>query len=88
MKNAERILMVALTSALLTACGGGNDSSAPPVPMPGPTEAVPPAASESSAGLVKYLTDLAAASADDKEPVDLSTFAPKTPEDTEPEPAG
>jgi len=88
MKNPERILMVALTSALLAACGGGHDASPPPVPMPGPTDAVAPEASESSAGLVKYLNDLAAAAADDKEPVDLSTFAPKTPEDTEPEPVG
>lgn len=71
--------------ALLAACGGGGGS---PPPMPGPTEAVPPQASESSAGLVQYLQDLAAASADDKEPVDLSGFMPKTPEDTEPEPLG
>ena len=85
LQQAERFLIVALTSALLAACGG-NDGSAPPVPVPGPTEAVPPGASESSAGLVKYLRELIAAAADDKEPVDLGSFAPKTPEDAEPEP--
>ena len=85
MKHPERLIVVALIVALLGACGGGGDSAAPP-PLPGPTEAVPPEASESSAGLVKYLTDLFAAAADDKEPVDLSTFAPKAPDDTEPEP--
>ncbi len=82
---ADRWMVVALTCALLAACGGSGDGSPPPAP-PGPTEAVPPQASESAAGLVKYLTDLAAASADDKEPVDLGSFMPKTPEDTEPEP--
>ena len=83
MKHPERLIAVTLACALLAACGGGGDS---PAPVPGPTEAVPASASESSVGLVKYLTDLFAASADTKEPVDLGTFAPKTPDDTEPEP--
>ena len=81
MKRVELILIAGLASVLLAACS--NNDTAPP--SPGPTEAVPPEASQSSAGLVKYLTDLAAASADDKEPVDLSTFTPVTPDDTEPE---
>ena len=81
MKNLERFLMLALTSVLLAACGGGGYD----VPAPGPAEAVAPGASESAAGLARYLNDLAAAAADDKEPVDLSTFTPKLPEDTEPE---
>ncbi len=83
MKHPERLVVVALSCAWLVACGDGGDS---PAPAPGPTEMVPGSASESSAGLVKYLTDLFAASADTKEPVDLGTFAPKTPDDTEPEP--
>ena len=86
--HTGRLLAIALTSAYLVACSNNGDATPPPPPVLGPTEAVPPAASESSAGLVTYLNDLAAASADDKEPVDLSTFAPKTPEDTEPEPVG
>ncbi len=85
MKHPERLIVAALACAVLVACGGGGDNPAPP-PVPGPAEAVPASASESSAGLVKYLTDLFAALADSKEPVDLSTFAPKTPDDTEPEP--
>jgi hypothetical protein len=83
MKHPERLIAVTLACALLAACGGGGDS---PAPVPGPAEVVPASASESSVGLVKYLTDLFAASADTKEPVDLGTFAPKTPDDTEPEP--
>lgn len=83
MKHLARHTAAALACALLASCGGGSDS---PAPVPGPTEVVPTSASESSAGLVKYLTDLFAASADSKEPVDLGTFAPKTPDDTEPEP--
>lgn len=79
---------VAATGLLLTGCNNGSDGDAMPPPTPGPTEAVPPDASTSSAGLVKYLSDLAAAAADDKEPVDLSGFAPQTPDDTEPEPVG
>ena len=81
MKKLERFLMLALTSVLLAACGGGGYDA----PVPGPAVAVAPGASESAAGLAKYLNELAAASADDKEPVDLSTFTPKLPEDTEPE---
>lgn len=85
MKNLERFLMLALTSVLLAACGGGGYDPVPPAPAPGPAEAVAPGASESAAGLARYLNDLAAAAADTKEPVDLSTFTPKLPEDTEPE---
>ena len=83
MKQIHRLFLVALTAALLSACGGGNSDAPPP---PAANEAVPPEASESSAGLVKYLTELFALSSDDKEPLDLSTFNPPKPEDTEPEP--
>lgn len=79
--------LAAIAAALLVAaCGGKSDPE--PAPLPDPTAAVPAEASESSAGLVKYLTELAAAPADDKEPVSLDTFMPKTPDDTEPEPVG
>lgn len=81
MKNTERFLALAPIIVLLAACGGGGYD----VQAPGPAEAVAPGASESASGLVKYLNELSAAAADDKEPVDLSTFTPKLPEDTEPE---
>jgi outer membrane biogenesis lipoprotein LolB len=87
-QHSERFLMAALACALLAGCGGSGGGGDAPQPVPAATEAVSPQASESSAGLVKYLTDLAAAAADDKEPVDLGTFMPKTPEDTEPVPVG
>jgi hypothetical protein len=76
--------MIGLTCAgLLSACGG-NNYSAPATPAV--TDAVPDSASQSSAGLVTYLTALAAADADDKEPLDLGTFNPVRPDDSEPEP--
>jgi hypothetical protein len=81
MNNLERFMMLALTSVLLAACGGGGYDA----PAPGPAIAVAPGASESAAGLARYLNDLAAAGTDDKEPVDLGTFTPKLPEDTDPE---
>jgi len=87
--NKPQLLLTSIAaSALLAACGGGGDSMPAPPVAPLATDAVPAGASESSAGLATYVKDLAAASADDKEPADLSTFAPKTPDDTEPEPVG
>ena len=68
---------------LLSACGGRNDSA--PV-APAVTDAIPDSASQSSAGLATYVTALAAAAADDKEPLDLSKFNPAQPDDSEPEP--
>ena len=86
MKHPQRLIVAALAAASLAGCGGGGDDTAPP-PVPEPTaEAVPASASESSVGLVKYLTELFGASADAKEPLDLSTFAPQKPDNTEPEP--
>ena len=76
--------MIGLTCVgLLNACGGRNDSTPA---EPAVTDAIPDSASQSSAGLVTYVTALAAAAADDKEPLDLSKFNPVQPEDTEPEP--
>ena len=80
MKNTSWLLMIGVC-ALVVGCGGG-DYIAPP---PAVTDEVPASASESSAGLASYLMALSAAAADDKEPLDLSKFAPKVPDDTEPE---
>ncbi|WP_372524976.1 hypothetical protein [Piscinibacter sp.] len=79
-------IMIALFAsvALLSACGGGSDTSPPPAP--GPTDAVPDSASASAAGLKGYLSDLGAMQVETKEPVGLDTFSPKMDEDTEPEP--
>lgn len=78
----QTLTMLVATAAVLAACGGGGGSDAPP-PV---TAAVPDSASQSAAGLAGYLTALSTASADDKEPVDISNFAPPTSETTEPEP--
>ena len=82
----RKLTLVTLFSAtaLLAACGGGGGGDAPP-PPPAATDAVPDSASASAAGLKKYLTDLSAMPVEDKEPLELATFAPKTPDDAEPE---
>lgn len=71
-------------TALLAACGGGGDP--PAAPPPAATDAVPGSASATTAGLKKYLADLGAMPVENKEPLALDTFSPKTPEDAEPEP--
>lgn len=92
----KRLLLLAqgfAAAALLSACfGGGGDAAPPPPPPapppPGPLEAVPPSASQSDAGMASYLASLSTenAAAESKEPLDVSTFAPPSPDDTEPEP--
>jgi uncharacterized membrane protein YfcA len=71
-------------AGLLAACGGGGgggDSTPAPV-----TDEVPASASATSADMAKWMTGLAAsvASADTKEPLDISKFAPPEPDDEEP----
>jgi hypothetical protein len=74
--------------ALLSACfgGGGDDTPAPAPPMPGALEQVPTSASDSAAGMASYLATLSTLAPEDKEPLDVSSFSPPTPEDSEPEP--
>ena len=89
MTPSARIFLTAgaLACALLAGCGGGGggDDSAP---QQLPTDAASPEASESVAGLLKYLNALIASPADDKEPVGLGSFMPKAADDAEPEPIG
>ncbi|MED5619302.1 hypothetical protein [Ideonella sp. BN130291] len=73
-------------AALVSACGGGGDSPAPAPAPPGPLEAVPPSASESTAGMASYLATLNTLTPEDKEPVDVSSFNPPSPDNTEPDP--
>lgn len=82
----RKLTLAALCSAasLLAACGGGGGD--PPAPPPAAADAIPDSASASAAGLKRYLADLAATPVEDREPLALDTFAPKTPEDAEPEP--
>ncbi len=78
-------------AALLAACGGGGDDTmppAPPPPPPGPLEQVPDSASASTAGMSAYLATLSTLAPEDKDPVDVSSFNPPSPDDAEPEPVG
>jgi hypothetical protein len=84
MNNKQSLIALFSSVALLSACGGGGDAP-PPAPPPA-TDAVPPSASASTLGLKDYLVDLGTMLVENKEPVDLSSFAPKTNEDSEPEP--
>ena len=83
MNNKQTLIALFSSVALLSACGGGDDA---PPPAPPATDAVPPSASASTLGLKNYLVDLGTMLVEDKEPVDLSSFAPPTNEDGEPEP--
>ena len=83
MNNKQTLIALFSSVALLSACGGGGDA---PPPAPAATDAVPPSASASTLGLKNYLVDLGTMLVEDKEPVDLSSFAPRTNEDGEPEP--
>ncbi|CAN5193491.1 hypothetical protein BH11PSE9_BH11PSE9_17810 [soil metagenome] len=69
---------VLASAALLSACGGGDDT-------PAATSSVPGSASESVGGFISYLKKLVASAADMLEPVDVSAVTPQTSETAEPE---
>lgn len=85
MNRLHTLAALGAAVAALAACGGSDDDPHP-VPPPAATDAVPDSASASSAGLTGYLVALAAMPVEDKEPLSLDSFAPKTFEDTEPDP--
>jgi len=82
MKTRLIWIAVAAVPLLLSACSGDDDTPTPA------TQQLSPDASKSPEGLVAYIQALIAETdagrADDKEPVDLSTFVPPTSEDKEP----
>ena len=84
MKRSHTLFGLFSSMALLTACGGGGGDDTP-APAPSPLDAVAPEASQSAVGLKKYLGDLSMLQVEDREPVDLGTFAPPSAEDSEPE---
>ena len=85
MKHNHSWTIALAATAVLSACGGGSGTPAD-MPAPAATDAVPSSASASAQGLKNYLVDLSAMPVNTKEPVDLGSFAPKTTENTEPEP--
>jgi hypothetical protein len=88
----HKLLMLAqafAAAAVLTACGGGGSDAPVVPPVAGPLDQVPDSASQSATGMTDYLGQLSAApaaSADAREPLDLSNYKPKTSDDTEPQP--
>ena len=78
----KKTWLIAMSMAtVLTACGGGDDTPAPP---PVTTE-VPASASASVGGFVSYLKLLVVAMADTLEPVDVSAVTPPTTDTNEPD---
>nr|WP_316642470.1 hypothetical protein [uncultured Roseateles sp.] len=85
--NKLQLALIATSTVVITACGGGYDAPevmVPPVITPPVTAEVPPSASATEAGLFAYLDALFKANADGLEPVDLSSFNPTLSDTTEP----
>jgi len=79
MKN-QTLVSIGAAVVLLAACGGGGGDS-----LPAATDSVPADASASAAGMANWLTQVAATAPEEREPLDVASFAPPHPEDTEPE---
>ena len=91
MKHILALISLFASAALVTACGGGaggGDTTMPPAPEPSPLDAVMPEASQSAAGLKKYIAAMSTMQAEDREPVDLGTYVPPLADDIEPEVVG
>jgi hypothetical protein len=69
-----------VTVVLLAACGGGGSDPLPPV-----TDSVPADASASAAGMANWLGQVAATAPEEREPLDVASFVPPQPDDSEPE---
>lgn len=78
--KTKALVSIGVAVALLSACGGGGGDSLPAV-----TDSVPADASASAAGMANWLAQVAATAPEDREPLDVASFAPPQPEDTEPE---
>ena len=81
--NKTNLLLCSVAAVLLAACGGGGSGDAPAPPAA--TDAVPASASQSVPGLMSYLGALTVIAAEDRESLDVSSFTPPQPDDTEPE---
>jgi hypothetical protein len=84
MKRVQSVVLPAVLSLLLSACGGGGYEEPPAAADP--LSEVPASASQSSAALANYVGGLATLPAESRDPVALGTFAPLQPDDSEPEP--
>ncbi len=82
--NKLNLSMVCAAACLVAACGGSSGGAAPATP-PAATDAVPASASQSAAGMNAWLSDLAQDPTEVKEGLDVASFAPPSPDDTEPQ---
>jgi hypothetical protein len=71
---------ICVALVLLAACGGGGGD-----PLPTVTDSVPADASASAAGMANWLAQVAATAPEERESLDIASFAPPQPDDTEPE---
>jgi hypothetical protein len=89
MKHSHTLISLFSSIALLSACGGGGGGGAGnaevPAPAPSPLDEVSPEASQSVAGMKKYIAALSTMLAEDREPVDIRGFTPPMADDSEPE---
>ena len=86
MKRTLKTTVAAAMSLLIAACGGGG--SGPVAVAADPLAQVPASASASSAGMARYMSDLAAMPSESREAVAVEGFAPPSRDDTEPESTG
>ena len=78
--NKHSWIVVCTVAALMSACGGGNESAAPAA-----TDAVPEAASQSATGLIAWLTAMTKDATEVKEGLDMAPLTAPVVEDAEPE---
>lgn len=84
MTYTRNLLLALATAAVLAGCGGGGGGD--DAPAADPLAAVPGEATQSSTGMVSYLSSLAQLLSDVREAIDLSSLASLVTSDTtEPE---
>ena len=84
MNKQASLAMLFSSVALLSGCGGGGDAPAPPAPTAA-SDAIPPTATATTAGFTMYLVDLNKDQPENKEALDVASFAPVLDDTGEPE---
>jgi hypothetical protein len=78
--KTQTLVSIGAAVVLLAACGGGGGDPQPPA-----TDSVPADASASAVGMANWLGEVAATAPEAREPLDVASFTPPQPDDTEPE---
>ncbi len=76
MNKQATLAMLFSSVALLSGCGGGGGDAPVPPPPTAATDAIPPTATATTAGFTMYLVDLNKDQPDNKEALDVASFAP------------